>query len=299
MTEPGTKIVPFGKYKGQPVEAMVQDTSYVEWLTAQPWFREKFQPIYNVVVNNFGEPSETPEHNALQALFLSDAYALAFALATGRELTSAVNEVNRQHNRLGNSIVESSKYWLSQAANVSKPPSWMSETEPRYQSECSKRAKTHQEYLGNSRIYDAILAGLNEWASAPRYWYEAAREFEDEGTDVGLDVWVRADYPHELMQVNIPGDTTVYGPRRVVDRPESGAHYRIEVKPLIGDDYPAVLRQMKRHKSGYLFVEQANTRGVTVEQMCGVFAASGLHVVFKSEVDALVPKATDMIGAEG
>jgi hypothetical protein len=27
----GTKIVPFGKYKGQPVEVLAQDRGYVEW----------------------------------------------------------------------------------------------------------------------------------------------------------------------------------------------------------------------------------------------------------------------------
>jgi uncharacterized protein (DUF3820 family) len=29
------EIVPFGKYKGKPVEAMAEDRQYVDWLTAQ------------------------------------------------------------------------------------------------------------------------------------------------------------------------------------------------------------------------------------------------------------------------
>lgn len=72
------QIVPFGKYKGQPLEVMATDRNYVEWLTAQPWFRERFQPLYTVIVNQFQEPSETPEHNALQVLFLEPRYRLAF-----------------------------------------------------------------------------------------------------------------------------------------------------------------------------------------------------------------------------
>ncbi len=71
-------VVPFGKYKGQPVEAMAQDRKYVEWLTAQSWFRDRYQTIYNVVVNNFQEPSETPEHNRLQVLFLRETFQKAF-----------------------------------------------------------------------------------------------------------------------------------------------------------------------------------------------------------------------------
>lgn len=64
------EIIPFGKYKGQPIEAAVQDRQYVDWLTAQPWFKERFGNLYTLIVNNFQEPAETPAHNALQARFL-------------------------------------------------------------------------------------------------------------------------------------------------------------------------------------------------------------------------------------
>lgn len=33
-------IVPFGKFKGCPIEDL--ETSYLEWLTEQDWFMEKF-----------------------------------------------------------------------------------------------------------------------------------------------------------------------------------------------------------------------------------------------------------------
>jgi hypothetical protein len=66
------EVVPFGKYKGQPVEVLQQDPQYVEWLQGQDWFRQRHQNIYTIIVNNFGEPDDSPEHNALQAMFLSD-----------------------------------------------------------------------------------------------------------------------------------------------------------------------------------------------------------------------------------
>ena len=65
------QLVPFGKYKGQPVEVMQMDTRYCEWLATQDWFREQYGNVYNqVIINNFTEASETPEHNKLQMLFL-------------------------------------------------------------------------------------------------------------------------------------------------------------------------------------------------------------------------------------
>lgn len=65
-------IVPFGKYKGQPLEVLANDQGYLDWLNGQGWVKDKYPQFYTVIINNFQEPSDTPEHNALQAMFLDD-----------------------------------------------------------------------------------------------------------------------------------------------------------------------------------------------------------------------------------
>ena len=70
MNNENDKIIPVGKYKGQPIEILRSDPQYCEWLVSQNWFRDKFSPTYQLIINNFGEPAETPEHNSLQAMFL-------------------------------------------------------------------------------------------------------------------------------------------------------------------------------------------------------------------------------------
>ena len=72
------EIVPFGKYKGKPVEALQNDRQYVDWLTSQDWFVSRYPQINQIIINNFGEPSETPEHNYLQAKFTDDDFVNAF-----------------------------------------------------------------------------------------------------------------------------------------------------------------------------------------------------------------------------
>lgn len=79
MEDPTTDIVPFGKYKGRPVVDLISDRSYTDWLAAQPWFREKYGTVYNLIVNTGTEPQDTPEHNALQAQFLDHDEALRIA----------------------------------------------------------------------------------------------------------------------------------------------------------------------------------------------------------------------------
>lgn len=69
-------VVTFGKYKGQPVTSLMNDPEYVEWCKQQEWFKTKYQPIYNICINQQITPSnqfsKTPEHNKIQNLFLDD-----------------------------------------------------------------------------------------------------------------------------------------------------------------------------------------------------------------------------------
>jgi uncharacterized protein (DUF3820 family) len=43
-------LVPFGKYKGQPITNLMNDTKYLEWCKQQEWF-QKFPIVYNICVN--------------------------------------------------------------------------------------------------------------------------------------------------------------------------------------------------------------------------------------------------------
>ena len=68
------EVIPFGKYKGRDVEEIAGDKQYIDWLCAQSWFREKHVHLYQVIINNFTVPQDTPEHNKLQAAFLDNRF---------------------------------------------------------------------------------------------------------------------------------------------------------------------------------------------------------------------------------
>ena len=85
-------IVPFGKYRGQPIDVLAADSGYCDWLIAQAWFRERYGNVYTLIVNNFGEPTETPDHNALQARFLDEAFCRATLSAIGWQPVSDAAE---------------------------------------------------------------------------------------------------------------------------------------------------------------------------------------------------------------
>lgn len=73
-----TNIIPFGKYRGQPVEVLQSDMAYAEWLQAQGWVKERYPQFYTLIINNMQEPQETPAHNKLQAMFLDKMFSLKF-----------------------------------------------------------------------------------------------------------------------------------------------------------------------------------------------------------------------------
>jgi uncharacterized protein (DUF3820 family) len=85
-------VMPFGKYKGQPLETIKNDNGYLEWLTAQEWFRSKFPNIYTIIINNFREPSDTPEHNEMQIRFLNEQYRLKLAYLLFPDLIFKYNQ---------------------------------------------------------------------------------------------------------------------------------------------------------------------------------------------------------------
>ena len=216
------KIVPFGKYRGRPlVEVIETDPAYLQWLTGQDWFREKFVTLHQTIINRGAEAEETPDHNALQVLFLDDDFCLRFCRAhdSSFDAQAMVRMVERLE------YAHSDHYWCFN--------------------------------------YDGDRAVLRELIAKPvtTVKMNVYREFEVRGVDVNLKVCFSSpDHPDDI----------IFGKNE----------YKIEIKPTVGDDYPAVLRQMKRNESETLFLKDYTGIGATKEQFIKTFAASGFRVVF-------------------
>jgi hypothetical protein len=186
-------IVPFGKYKGQPVEVLIGDVEYCEWLASQPWFRDRFAAIHQVIINYGQQPTETPEHNEMQAWFLDDAVCRRAALAICPEAFDAAQY----------------------------PP--------------------HQPPLER----DAEICD---------------RRFEEAGWDVAYRMgW---------------------------------ENFLVECKPLLGDDYPAVLRQvLPRQTHGWraVVVRRYQFERVGWEQVREIFRGSLIRLIHMPSPDVIVP----------
>jgi hypothetical protein len=128
------------------------------------------------------------------------------------------------------------------------------------------------ELLRLMALHKALIAPVNNVA------VKFGREFEVSGVDVVLSVstssnefvkqpdWWRTEYQYFWHHGYW------------------SQSFEIELKPIIGDDYPAVLRQMKANKSAVLFVGEYRGQGASQEQFVKTMATADIRVVFARDI---------------
>ena len=238
-----SKIVPFGKYKGQPIEVLQQDLPYLEWLKNQDWFKQKYQQFNTVVINNFQEPSETPEHNKLCNLFLdeSNCYKL-FRLV--------VSQFD----------IKESKKILSKAKNEDpiKPKIFIPDSQTTIQIPSLKDINYRMAITDENYKDELIKQKIIKEITVTPQWTFVPTVFEDKSIDV------KFSYYDKNGNFNpIP--------------------FFIEVKPCIGDDYPAILRHVNNNECQYVIGDKFTAAGATIEQVKEIFKRSKKTLILFSE----------------
>lgn len=299
------EIVPFGKYKGQPVEALAQDKEYCEWLIAQDWFRAKFTAIHTLIINNFGEPSETPEHNQLQALFTDREFRRKFVwhLDNARFLAAFRERRKRSIARCAEyrkSLEEDlAKYRLdlpaalreleeheAQAARIEgdSPPAWVTGGTDHRQEDWklqNKRWKVERlskdipERQGKLDKVEAMIVALEAMPEPEIGAVKTQVKFESDGVDVALTYTV-AGFPWvERFGLEINADA-------------HEDNVCVECKPALSDNYPAVLRQILGHQQGRSVLLVGNGgytgTGATLEQVKAIFESRSVRIVFLKDL---------------
>jgi hypothetical protein len=269
------ELVPFGKYKGQPVEALAADNDYAEWLLSQPWFRDRWPNVYNVVIAYGGEPQDSPEHNQMQARFLDAAWCLALADHLG---------LRRLHG-LG-----PPRAMVAKDPNIERFRRHIKLTEHDMNAD-----GTEFEVRGWDVVFDLNAAHIDcRITPLPgcicRCQHRDHEKYRsgDEPGKVRIDrAWAHC------------GDGCVWGDtetgRWLREPPDYLADYGLtvyaELKPDLGDDYPAVLRQVKGYDTGSpsrraVVARRHAFEHVTWEQVGKMFAASGITLVAEQGIAA-------------
>jgi hypothetical protein len=242
---------------------MASDWQYVDWLLAQDWFRDRYQGMFTLIVNNFTEPTETPEHNRLQMRFLDDALCAKLAASTGvaRLTKIAKGIIERwpaEKSTMEGKLAEAratldripERPSVYRGFEAQRAADTINDTERRLK-EGEEKASEAAQFIKSPSIDETKLL---------------RRNFENRGWDVVFEVeWI--------TPVATAGDL-----------------FKVEIKPSLGDDFPAVLRQMKVRRTEYehgermLIIDVFTAVGATFEQVKAVFAADGFPVVTFNEI---------------
>jgi len=239
-----TEVIPFGKYKNQPLEVLSQDPQYMEWLTQQDWFKSRYQNIYTLVVNNFGTPQDTQEHNKMVSLFLDDdflqkiANSFDYAFCIDKSIEYYEHEYQEQSN----------SYKVKSMDQVND--------------ELEKK-KQNLKYILENKDKAIQVMGFN----FPNF--ESSK-----GSDVLLDIC--CDFIFKDIDLKIMGAGK-----------KQPAWYKyitlsIECKPVVGEDFPSVIRQCRAQKSNVLIIDEFTATSVTIDQVRKMF--QDIRIILLNEI---------------
>lgn len=138
---------------------------------------------------------------------------------------------------------------------------------------------------------DVIRPG---WAEPKRHWSEAERgrwslkvwstfEVGVQAIDVVILVsWIKESERGGIKEYDrvgvFPGDAA----RHQNDR---GDEISVELKTSVGEEYPSILRQVRRNRSRFLLIDKFDSRRTTREQLIAYFATANVHVVFMDQIN--------------
>jgi hypothetical protein len=237
-----SEMIPFGKYKGQPIEVLEHDPQYADWLAQQDWVKDRYPQIVNIIINKFGENEETPDHNAMQAKFMDRRYCALMAELLGVFRPKTAAEADRQ---VLNYLRSEYREMLSQG----------------HFGKVGGECKVELHCLIDKSLSEAIRN----------------QAFEKNAIDVSFDCeeteWsfsVSGHWKRPSSYVQITKSYSIHA----------------ELKPVVGDDYPAVLRQMRNNRSNVLVYGSYTGRGVDEATFRQFFKMQKIAVIKESEIMA-------------
>lgn len=271
------RLVPFGKYKNQPFEVLLTDAGYAMWLlsSAHDKMEKQFPALLAFLIGRYGNPENTPAHNRLQNRFLDENFAVQFALAVNSGLKDSIP-------RLASIDFQSDwRKFVRQEFEYELRVAGLGKSQD---NQAMQQLKERLE-LCTERMELSASGGLfaeSSWDTPVRVF---GLEFEKDSADVFFEVgWSCSLWVSPNPRIRDYGAANEVIVSEYSNESRS-TRFRIEVKPILGDDYPAVLRAMKAVKCKQLLVGEYCGAGATWEEVVKVFGLSDIRAVLLSEVE--------------
>lgn len=290
FSEEEAGVFPVGKYRGMCVEDVRRaDAGYVQWLVRQPWFSARFGHLATNLLSqtpNVTSPPN-PARNRMQNLFLRpeflqqlawkllpdhrrsglvncQAAADGFAMATGR-MHKKLNQTNH-----GTGTIKVEYGW-----------------------ECNNKSSGKGFYGGYAAYDRKVLVLYQEQVTEC-----SVTQFEPgDGFDVCIDIAALVpamsyDFPFAdaVEREAVREWEVAHGLALVTEWPDVRGKWYVLLRPLLGDDYPTLLRRTHERPGDargiVVLVGRYDRDDVTSrDELQCLFAHGGARIVFLDELD--------------
>ena len=291
--DPSAIILPFGKHKGKTVaELLAVDPHYADWVSAQAWVAERFAELHSAIISRGAGIDDSPEHNALQGRFLDPLFrAWFFRVARPRDVANstkaAIREITEAREEPMRGLLDKIREqegrieWKTKAIEQFSTRD-VPETSPFYKEHVERPRSYKADIVEAGKLIEGLQGEVDRIQKeidklddlngiAPKISSEVT--FESRGVDVVARGWVHVTTSHGEKSTCMLYDA------------------KVELKPTLGDEYPTVIRQMRRLEADVLVVGMYTGRGVSEPQMRVMFGSSGIRVVFLQEIEEEMRKA--------
>lgn len=288
---------PVGKHRGKDVvRVMTDDPKYIQHMTAQPWFTQKHQAVFDFVEQRCPDVSETPIHNAIQMKFLSPDFQVAFARAVG--VQRLIDKTRQEFVR------DATPHAI--AGTVFSDWSFKREGTARL---TVAREKLRE--LRRDRRRKRVEQDAAKYAAERKLILEKYVQYRSGRVASVVDRHLQAS-EHEFERYTDVRFRVQWGFEKGSFKRTMACHFYVEVKPSVGDDYPEVLRQMQRQREKWwrahqkhqdswwhysslqscwvLLVDRFAARGANWDQLRDYFATNRFYIVSLQNVEDALPK---------
>lgn len=285
---PALELIPYGKYKDQPLSLLLVHAEYALWLMGarHAHLRRHHPQLLQWLHKHFGPPASTPEQNRLQNRFLHNDFCLRLLLRVNPELpaqlAAAVSPdalVRGWQTRLPARIaLRYQDYGLHEPLEEGDP---IPEQHLRHKARVLQALERELPRLVvecPGTPLEAMPAVAPQGEAAERWWEPVLQMepacFEVDGAHVQFSARAQC-------RVRVDGEAP--GESALVDF-EFRDELRIELRAHLGDDYPSVLRTMRAKRCNVLLIGQFEADGACWEELVEIYARRGIRVALLDEV---------------
>ena len=292
-------IVPFGRYKGLSKETILKHPGYIEWALEQSslvstypdfmaWLKQQREQTR--LVQSVQSPDRpTPQHNAAQNLFTCRDFTRRFLrYLTGHDPDQGLSYWHQQVDQLiidypSNLMVNPDRTQVIIDGITVRICDWF----------------THLRLEGNVQQHDVCV-------DSPRLIQNGVVKIslgwsirtEGISTSHLISSALSSIPSTDQISDNDNDQTTTlidkYFGLIDLDRIICPPIY-IEIKPLLGDDYPRVLAKMQKKGQNILYIEMYQSHTTPLDTMKDIFKRSGIRVITRDELITNVTKKIEPI----